>query len=230
MKRLIMAAVSCSVSSLCGCAPALIASQPAVAPQSTTFALDTAPKEPERLVAPETLLRTYLRLFGVQTPLEAERLARGNDGRKLFDNWTDYLSALGLPDYRNDLPREVETNALMLTTFERIAEALCDRAVERDLHAQPKVQARIIFAFDLPVAPLARAAFVSRFDVLHRTFLGYPVTLAPPDREGDFFALYQKVVARHAAPGEKHGRFSPTEAGIAAVCVALARHPELHFY
>jgi hypothetical protein len=227
-----LAFVGCVV--LVGCAPALIPSQAASPSLLATVSFTTAPQEPERLVAPEVLLRSYLRLFGAATPLDAEKLARGNDGRKLFDNWTDYLSALGLPDYRNDLPRALETNALMVSTFERIAEALCDRAIERDLHAKLAIGARSIYAFDLPLAPLDRAAFAPRFDVLHRTFLAYPVALAPPNREADFFALYQKVVARHATqpgkPNAKHERFTPSEAGLAAVCVALARHPELHFY
>ena len=36
------------------------------------------------------------------------------------------------------------------------------------------------------------------FDVLHRTFLGYPVKLAPPDRVERFHTLFTAISQRHA--------------------------------
>jgi len=48
-------------------------------------------------------MRTYLQLFGGLVPLEVQKKAKGSDGNQLFDSWDDYLSALGFPDYRNDI-------------------------------------------------------------------------------------------------------------------------------
>jgi hypothetical protein len=211
---------------LCGCAPAIIPGR-TITPAVVVHAVETAPQEPARLVPPEVLLRTWVRLFGASLPLDADKRARGSDGRKVFDGWNDYLSALGLPDYRNDLPRATGTNALMLATWERIGEALCERGVERELRGKPPIGIgqRVLFAFELPPQPLDRKAFDTRLDVLHRELLGYPLRLAPPSRAERFFALYTDVVARHDST-----RLSPTEAGISAVCVALLRHPEASLY
>jgi hypothetical protein len=120
----------------------------------------------------------------------------------------------------------------MLAAFERLGIALCDRALEHDLKAKERVpiERRLIFAFDLPAQDPDEAAFAPRFDVLHRTFLSYPARLAPPDRQGKFFALYEGTVARHRAKGAAKSRFSPEEAGWAAVCYGLVRHPEFHLY
>jgi len=196
---------------------------------------DTAPKEDLRLVAPEAYMRTYLQLFGGLAPLDVQKRARGGDGSQLFDTWDDYVSALGLPDYRFDIPRQTQTNALMVATFERLGVALCDRAVEHDLRAPkggevPPVSERLIFAFDaLPKGELDAGAFGPRFDALHRTFLGYPASLAPPQRVARFYQLYRDVEAGHAK-AEPKSRFSPAEAGWAAVCYGLVRHPEFHLY
>ncbi len=196
---------------------------------------DTAPKEDLRLVPPEAYMRTYLELFGGLAPLDVQKRARGGDGSQLFDTWDDYVSALGLPDYRFDIPRQTQTNALMVATFERLGVALCDRALEHDLRA-PKggemlpVSQRLIFAFDAPPkGELEAAAFGPRFDTLHRTFLGYPASLAPPQRVARFYQLYRDVEAGHAK-AEPKSRFSPAEAGWAAVCYGLVRHPEFHLY
>jgi hypothetical protein len=192
---------------------------------------DTAPKEERRMMPPEAYMRSYLALFGGLAPLEVQKRARGGDGAQLFDTWDDYFASLGFPDYRIDMPRGTQTNALMVATFERLGVALCDRAVEHDLRAKPPtpVGERVIFAFDLPRGDPDRAAFDERFDVLHRTFLGYPAKLAPPERAPRFFALYQKIVTLHEAPATK-SRFTPQESGWAAVCYGLVRHPELHLY
>jgi hypothetical protein len=177
-------------------------------------------------------VRTYLQLFGGLAPLEVQRRARGGDGGQLFDTWDDYLSALGFPDYKLDLPRGTQTNALMIAAFERLGVALCDRSLEHDLKQQPVpfVKDRLIFAFDPPALPMTPGAFMRGFDVLHRTFLGYPARLAPAGREQAFLELYQETAARHAAKGAARSRFTPAEAGWAAVCYGLVRHPEFHLY
>jgi hypothetical protein len=192
---------------------------------------DTAHKEDLRMVPPEAYMRTYLQLFGGLTPLDAQKLARAKDGSQLFDTWDDYVSALGFPDYRVDVPRQTQTNALMIATFERLGVALCDRAVEHDL--KPKdllpIKERLIFAFDTPKGAIDLATFAPRFDVLHRTFLGYPSSLAPAERVSRFYALYRDIEAEHAKTQTK-SRFTPGEAAWAAVCYGLIRHPEFHLY
>jgi hypothetical protein len=195
---------------------------------------DSTPKEDLRMVPPEVYMRTYLQLFGGLAPLEVQKRARANDGGNLFDTWDDYVSALGFPDYRLDIPRQIQTNALMMATFERLGIALCDRAVEHDLKAPnggelPPLKDRVVFAFDPPAGEADEAAFAPRFDVLHRTFLGYPAALAPPERAARYFRLYRDIVAGHAKAQPK-SRFTPDEAGWAAVCYGLVRHPEFHLY
>jgi hypothetical protein len=195
-------------------------------------AMDTTPKQDRRLVPAEVYVRTYLQLFGGLAPLEVQRRARGGDGATLFDTWDDYLSALGFPDYRLDLPRGTQTNALMIAAFERLGVALCDRALEHDLEAKPPplTKDRLIFAFDPPSGEVSEAHFARGFDVLHRTFLGYPARLAPAGREASFFELYRQTVARHAERAAPRSRFTPAESGWAAVCYGLVRHPEFHLY
>jgi hypothetical protein len=196
---------------------------------TSTGSQDSAPKEELRMVPAEAYMRTYLTLFGGLAPLEVQKRARGTDGAQLFDTWDDYFSSLGFPDYRIDMPRSQQTNALMVATFERLGVALCDRAVEHDLKAKPPMNERVVFAFDAPAGPLDKAGFEARFDVLHRTFLAYPAKLAPTDRTARFFKLYEDVHARHAkTPGKP--RFSPDEAAWASVCYGLVRHPEFHLY
>jgi hypothetical protein len=192
---------------------------------------DSAPKADLRLVPPEVYMRTYLQLFGGLAPIDAQKRARGKDGVNLFDSWDDYVSALGFPDYRSDIPRQVQTNALMVAAFERLGVALCDRALEHDLKSMPPTPlgSRLVFDFDVPQAPLDAAGFATRFDVLHRTFLGYPVALAPAERGPRFYGLYQQIVARHRQASPE-SRFSPAEAGWAAVCYGLIRHPEFQLY
>jgi hypothetical protein len=210
---------------------------PSVAMQPLGTALeDTAHKEDLRMVPPEAFMRTYLQLFGGLAPVEVQKRARGPDGGSLFDTWDDYVSALGFPDYRVDIPRQTQTNAVMVAAFERLGVALCDRALEHDLKGHPAiaVKDRLVFAFDLPAgagqgAGLDAKAFAPRFDVLHRTFLGYPAQLAPPQRTARFFQLYRALVAGHAKTAPK-SRFTPEEAGWAGVCYGLVRHPEFHLY
>lgn len=185
---------------------------------------DDSPKRSPRLLPAETYIRTYLALFGGLAPLAVDK----DIDASLFDTWTDYLAALGLSDYRLDIPRTGQTSPLMLATFERLGVALCDRAVARDLAAtQPANDKRIVFAFDRMDAPTDEQ-FRSAFEVLHRTFLGYPLTLAPPNRTPRYKALYDKVAAAHT--GKKGEALTPQQVGWSAVCQGLIRHPEFHYY
>jgi len=187
--------------------------------------VDTSPKEDVRMIPPEVYMRTYLVLFGDLAPLEAQKRARGTDDAQLFDTWDDYISALGFPDYRTDQPRQTQTNAIMIAAFERLGIALCDRALEHDWKGNVAAkQKRIVFAFD-PPPEVDEAAFAIGFDVMHRTFLGYPASLAPTPRTARFYKLYRDVASTHAA-----SRFTAPEAGWAAVCYGLVRHPEFHLY
>ena len=197
-------------------------------PNASASASAGSPKD-FRLVPVEAYMRTYLQLFGGLAPLAVQQRARGPE--KLFDTWDDYVSSLGLPDYKIDAPRQTQTNALMVATFERLGVALCDRAAENDLEAkQPvPVDKRVIFAFDVPKGELDAAGFAPRFDVLHRTFLGYPASLAPAERTTRFFDLYRSIVSEHESKGEK-SKLKPEDSGWAAVCYGLVRHPEFHLY
>jgi hypothetical protein len=215
-----------SLALLAGCAPALTIapkSEATVAPMAITTQ-DATAKEEVRMLPAEAYLRTYLQLFGGAAPLEVQRRARPGG---LFDSWNDYAAALGLPDHRNDLPRSTQTNALMVATFDRLAIALCVRAAEHDLRGALPPEQRLIFAFAGAPRPTTLAAFAPGFDVLHRTFLGYPAALAPGARTAAFFALFQQTVARHE---QTKGPLGPVEAGWAAVCLGLARHPEFQTY
>jgi len=195
-------------------------------PAHQTRMLDTTPKERRRMVPPEVYLRAYLAWFGGLVPLDVQNRARP---KGLFDAWDDYLSALGLPDYKTDLPRQSQSNTLMLATLGRLGEALCVRAVEHDLHGgKTPLDQRVVFAFEMPAAAAEpEAAFAERFDILHRTFLGYPVKLAPNDRAEKFHALYKKVAAHHASV---KGTLTADETGWVAVCTALIEHPEAELY
>jgi hypothetical protein len=217
-----MRALVCLALVACG-PPSVIDASPSTPLRETARSVeDTTTKQDLRLVPPEVYIRSYLQLFGGLGPQEVQAKARGGDGGQLFDAWDDYLAALGLPEYKLDLPRASQTNAIMVAAFERLAIALCDRAVERDFKLP--VHDRVVFAFELPPND-DEASFAPRFDVLHRTFLGYPASLAP-GRTKDFHALFTSVVSHHT----KKTRFTATEAGWAAVCYGLARHPELHLY
>jgi hypothetical protein len=207
----------------------------AVAPRESFI-----PREP-RLMPAETLIRSYTAIFGDLVEPEARtRYDRSNQRGRYF-GWSEQLSALGLPDYTRDQARASQTNTIMIAAFEKLAIALCDRAAIRDLRldkanvkplspelkALVQVEAPPVFAFEPKSAPLSEADFVPRFDVLHRTFLGYPAALAPREREAEFYALYKKVEQRHVAA--KSGQ-APHIPAWSAVCQGLARHPEFHHY
>ena len=192
-------------------------------PEHQTAMIDRTPKERRRMVEPEVYLRAYLGWFGGLAPLDVQNRARP---KGLFDAWDDYLSALGLPDYKTDLPRQTQSNTLMLATLGRLGEALCARAAEHDLHGgKTPADQRVVFAFE--AAPDSDDAFAQRFDVLHRTFLGYPAKLAPGERVANFHQLYTEVAARHA--GAKNP-LTAEETAWVAVCAALVQHPEAELY
>jgi hypothetical protein len=192
--------------------------------------IDSRRTQGPRTMTAETYLQSYMALFGASSPSEVATLAKGADGREIFETWSDHIGALGLPDYATDIARAGDTNALMLGAYERLGMALCERAAERDLRATGGSTARIVFDFSLPSNSLDRAAFDAGFDVLHRTTLGYPARLAPRSRSEGFFKLYSTVVGSHGQAGAVTSRLSPAEAGWAAVCEGLLRHPEFHLY
>jgi hypothetical protein len=198
-------------------------SEPRALPPAHTTMIDATPKEHRRMVPPEVYLRAYLGWFGGLAPLDVQNRARP---RGLFDAWDDYLAALGLPDYKIDLPRQTQSNSLMLATLGRLGEALCIRAAEHDLHQKTPLDQRVVFAFE-PIANQDAAGFAARFDVLHRTFLGYPAALAPGDRIARFRELFASVAARHAGAKQP---LTADETAWAAVCTALVQHPEAELY
>jgi len=199
-------------------------------PGHEVLAQDRAPKEPPRLMPAETLIRSYLSLFGGLSPQALQARLRGATSDNLFDTWGDYLSALGVPDYAVDIPRAPQTNALMLAAFERIGVALCERAVQNDLRGAVAISDRVLFRFELPAGgrALTDEEFGARFDLLHRRVLGYPAALAPEGRIPRFRTLYRDAVTRHADAGAR--AFNGPEAGWASVCEGLVRHPEFHLY
>lgn len=186
--------------------------------------LDTGTQPHRRMVQPEQFLRAYLTWFGGLSPSEVQKQA----GRGLFDQWNDYIGALGLPDYRIDVPRAGQSNPLMLAAIARLGEALCVRASEHDLAKSTPLADRQIFAFDANPSPTLDE-FAKGFDTLHRTFLGYPAALAPPARVGRFYALYQKVQTETQTRTSRSS-LAPVQAGWAAVCTALIQHPEAQLY
>jgi len=195
-------------------------SAPEPLPEARERSVDTSPKARPRMIPAEVYLRAYMTWFGGLAPLEVQNRARG---KQLFDAWDDYLAALGLPDYRLDLPRQNQTNSLMLATFGRLGEALCVRAAEHDLHKASSD--KVVFAFEPPPNP-SQQQFAIGFDILHRTFLGYPVDLAPADRVPRFYALYRQIAAHHP----RKQPLTADETAWAAVCAALVQHPETELY
>ena len=240
MRARVFALILLGAATAAGCSkkvdePASARPAPVAIPGHDSLDQDTAPKESQRTVPPEAYLRTYLQIFGGLKPLEVQADAKTPINGKnvaLFDTWGDYLALLGLPDYASDIPRTTQTNALMLSTFERLGATLCDRAIERDIKAVPPVPVaeRRVFAFEVPAEAIDQAAFAERFDVLHRTFLGYPAALATTDRTAKFFALYQGAFTKYSAMDAPPSRLTPAEVGWASVCYGLVRHPEFHLY
>lgn len=197
-------------------------SAPEPLPPHIAGTLDTSPKERPRMLAQEPYLRAYLAWFGGLAPLDVQHKARP---KGLFDSWNDYLAALGMPDYRIDLPRTTQSNALMVATLARLGEALCIRAAERDFNPKTEADKRVVFAFEIKATP-SRDEFAERFDVLHRLFLSYPIALAPSERLDRYYALYRDVAARPHSGSSLDG----DKTAWAAVCNALVQHPEARLY
>jgi len=230
---------------LVGCARDPSATEAASEPQPTvpsssasdlpghgSLAQDNTPKEGPRLLPAEVYIQAYLDIFGGLSPMAAELASRGKEGSALFDAWRDYTASLGMPDYEKDIARNGQTNAMMLATFERVGIALCDRAAERELDTTPRpaLDKRTVFAFEPTPAAPTEAEFATRFDVMHRIFIGYPAAMAETPRSKRFFDLYTSTVAKHSAKGAPASGLSPQSAGWAAVCYGLVRHPEFHTY
>lgn len=197
-------------------------SAPGPLPPHRTFTLDPTPKQSRRMLQPESFLRAYLQWFGGLAPHDVQQTAHGDN---LFDEWKDYLAALGVPDYHIDIPRGTQSNGVMLATVGRLAEALCVRAVQHDFAPGVALDHRLVFKFEEKV-DLDAAGFAPRFDLLHRTFLSYPAALAPEGRTAKFYRLYQQVSANHAS----HPQLTPDRTAWAAVCTALVEHPETGLY
>lgn len=209
----------------CGSRTTIEPSATAALPEHHDFSLDTSRKSARRMVPPEAFLRGYLAWFGEPGAAGVHAKARGWN---LFDNWADYLAALGLPDYKLDVPRATQSNTMMLATIGRLGEALCIRAAEhdlRDMRGRRPIEERRIYAFEAK-ANATLVEFEPAFDVLHRTFLGYPLKVAPSDRSARFFELYQRVSSRHATGG----RLNAEQTAWAAICSALVMHPETELY
>lgn len=209
-------------------------SQPSVPisqiPGHEDLVADRGTKEGPRLLPQEALIRTYLQLFGGLAPRQAQAALRAGSP-SLFDGWTAYLDALGLPEHAVDQPRMNQSNSLMLATFERIGIALCDKAVDHDLRGTTALplKERYIFAFDAPPGDLNEVSFKAPFDTLHRTFLGYPSELAEPDRATRFLRLFNATRQAHEKDPPGKG-FTPSQVAWASVCYGLIRHPEFHVY
>jgi hypothetical protein len=214
-------AFALALATACGRPDAIAPSAPVPLPAHHTVVLDPTPKQRRQMVPAEVILRAYLTWFGGLAPSEVVQRAHGAN---LFDQWSSYLAALGLPDYHVDAPRVSQSNTVMLAALGRLGEALCIRSVEHDLAPRTPVDARVVFAFE-PAANPTRAQFAPGFDVLHRTFLGYPASLAPADRLDRYYALFRQVAARHA-----DHRLGADGLAWAAVCAALVQHPEAGLY
>ena len=64
----------------------------------------------------------------------------------------------------------------------------------------------------------------------HQKGRGYPAKLSlSTKRQQRFFDIYSKTVAAHKA-ADAPKAMTPEEAGWAAVCYGLVRHPEFHYY
>jgi hypothetical protein len=201
----------------CGAPDTIAPAAPSPLPESHAVVLDQSPKQRRQMVAAEAILRAYLTWFGGLLPSEVVQRAHGGN---LFDQWTYYLAALGLPDYHVDAPRVSQSNTVMLAALGRLAEALCVRSAEHDLHARPPLGARVVFAFE-PAENPSRDQFAAGFDVLHLTFLSYPASLAPAGRLDRYYALFRDVAEHH-----RDKALTAEETGWAAVCTALVQHPE----
>ena len=103
------------------------------------------------MVPPEVYLRAYLTWFGGLAPLDVQARARG---KALFDAWDDYLAALGLPDYRIDLPRaDAEQHADARDARPARRGAVRARRRARPARQEAAADQRVVFAFDVDAQP-----------------------------------------------------------------------------
>lgn len=244
MKRVVLALAALLAPALLSCRsapPEIVHAQEAPSPVVQAAPRESfIPREP-RLIPAETLIRSYTAIFGDILPPEIRKNYASANAKAPYFGWEQYLSALGLPDYTRDLPRTQQSNTIMVAAFEQLAIFLCDRAALRDLGPNkpkplsPELEGLVqfksppVFDFSAKPGPITLDEFRPRFDVLHRTFLGYPAALAPPERVEEFHALYTKVEERHRTD-KKLGGLPSHLAGWSAVCQGLARHPEFHHY
>ena len=184
------------------------------------------------MVPPEVTMRTYLHLFGALAPLEFQKGARGATARASSTRGTTTSPRSGSPTIASTSPaRRRPTRSWWppsSASASRSATARSSTTGKEDA-AEP-VQERVIFAFDPPKGHVSTAQTSLRGSTcLHRTFLGYPARSRRRERSQRFYALYETIAKEHAKAAPK-SRFTPDEAGWAAVCYGLVRHPEFHLY
>ena len=116
-------------SSACAARPPehVVAGPPSQLVDRGVIAEDTAPKEDLRMHPAGGLHADVPAAVRRARAARGAEAGAGGDGGSLFDTWDDYVSALGFPDYRLDVPRQTQTNALMAATFERLGVALLPR-------------------------------------------------------------------------------------------------------
>ena len=220
-----MKCVSCSiVIAACGGAGAITPSEPTALPAHKTRCSTRTPKERRRMVSPEVYLRAYLGWFGGLVPLDVQNRARP---KGLFDAWDDYL-VRARPARLQDRPAAPDPEQHADARDARPARRGAVRARRRARSARRQDAARSARRVRVrcrAATPTTRSA--SGFDVLHRTFLGYPAKLAPGERVAKFHALFTEVAARHA--GAKNP-LTADETAWVAVCTALVQHPEAELY
>ena len=119
-----------------------------------------------------------------------------------------------------------QTNTLMLATLGRLGEALCDRAVEHDLARQDRARSTRRLRVRRAARSPSLDEFAARFDVLHRTFLGYPLRLAPggPRRE------VLRALRRGRRASHDEGAADARRDRVGRGLHGLVRHPEVELY
>ena len=98
----------------CGGPDAIAPGAPGALPEHHAVVLDQSPKQRRQMIPAEVILRAYLSWFGGLAPGEVVQRAHGAN---LFDAWSYYLAALGLPDHHVDAPRVSQSNTVMLAAL-----------------------------------------------------------------------------------------------------------------
>ena len=168
-------------------------------------------------------MRTYLHALRRARAARRRRSdARAATAAASSTRGTTTSSALGFPDYRLDVPaadadQRADGRDVRAARASRCATARVEHDLERRRpRARPSSRAPRSSRSTPPKGDVAAAAFAPRFDVLHRTFLGYPASLAPPQRMARFYAALPRhrggprqgraEVALHARRGRLGGR------------------------